>query len=256
MSYDFNTNTTAKLNFGAVASPSSSNPNSFAAWIQIDQVQGTRAIIECQNSSDNGDAPLLYMENGGQLSLFWSGSSFSQKRTPASTLTAASSTWVHVCATMDGNEATTGWVIYKNGSSVAGQTNQNGSTLDTSGGNTVIGGASYSNVGFNGRIAFPTVWENYELSAGEVAQLANGAHPHMIAPHAITLSPDLSVGAVDSISGATGTATRADLYAEEPPVFYPVWPESVTREAAAVGGATPKGVFGLPFNGPFGGALA
>ena len=237
MSYDFTGAAGTEILFdtpsGATLTPT--EPNSFSAWIQYD-VWGTSGIISALSDATSAGCLIYTAGTSGNrlLYMFWSGtSSYRQLGTVEDDMPAASATnWVHVAGSMDGTTTTGNWKLYINGAESLGSQSGSASTLKAADDDYYLGTYGYADSALNGRIAFPCMWSNYELTQQDVDTLQN-AHPYTVQPGKIVFAPELTTGAVDSISQATGTPTNATLDSRNPPIVYPVGPIYIPSAAAA-----------------------
>ena len=121
--------------------------------------------------------------------------------------------------------------IYINGvvASSAGGTGDGAGTADTLSGGVLVGGRSSAvDRNFNGRVAFPAIW-NRVLNSSDITFLAAGASPELV-PNGLLWAPPLTHQHYDRPGGKNGVLVAAPTVGSADPTSleYYARPEGVT----------------------------
>ena len=128
--------------------------------------------------------------------------------------------WQNYIVTWTGSLTASTINMYRNGSSLTQTGAQDGTgTVSSSDSHTIGGRESDDLRNIEGRIAEHGIWD-VVLSAGQIAMLADGYSPDMVAPESLISYTPLVRGLEDRITGASGTADGTTVY-EHPRIIRP-----------------------------------
>jgi len=154
---------------------SNDSPFSISAWINMDDA--TNFTIIGKNQSGANTSEWHFMVNADDkltLRLFDSEETSYIGRVYDTAITAQEGSWIHVVATYDATEASSGITLYLNGSAVDDADNENGSytSMHNTATDVYIGWEQYWNWYANGKIDNVMLFDK-ELSSAEVTALYN-----------------------------------------------------------------------------------
>jgi len=236
------TNTADTANYLLAGSaPVTDSPFSFACWASVDVTNNAgMGLMYAGNSGSGIDVMRLTCQGNVandpvriQLRNNVGDSNFAD-----STAGPTDATWFHAAGTSSATDTVRAYFNGGNSGSASGA--MASPSISESGIGMWRAGASISQA-LDGAIGHAAWWD-IELSAAQIATLAGGLHPYLMAPanlQGYLPMTGASAGAeVDLVSGISYAETGTMGQSGQPHVVvWPAWP-SVSRQAAAAGGLT------------------
>lgn len=229
-------------------------PCSIASWVYFVNGPGARECVFANEDSSTNPRLFVGVRATGHMFLY-TGNYYNSSSSSSWSM----GTWNHLAWTWAADNSIN---FYFNGSS-AGTASQAAGGNAGSGGCTLMGvrqgGTYYGGFDLNGHLAEFATWDDYVLTAAEVASLHKGFSPMLVAPEFLTCYPKLfgTGNCVDHVLGTSWTETGTVTEEVHPRVIMPVPIQVGLAEAAAppVGGHAGRLVNSIPLKTKVGGAL-
>lgn len=195
----------------ADGSPAAAGVVTMACWFRAANVTGRHGLIAIYDGANyiglaaGGDVasdPVLAVHYDGDEKYAATSSGYS------------ADTWHHAAAVLTYTGATTRRAYIDGGNDAANSDDQDDATLT----GLYLG---YAGSALTGAIAWPAIWAA-ELTATEIARLAQGWHPLRVRPGSLVFFRDLRLSVVSGLSDAIGFALTgpAESYGAEPPKLH------------------------------------
>jgi hypothetical protein len=219
MAYDFNGSNQSAT---ATSSPVTTEPLTIAAWFKSD-VNNARTVIvslgDTTGSGANAQPFWALVEDGtkaGDPICATAYSTLGSTNEATSTSGFVTGTWYHGCAVFTSLSRRT---IYLNGGSSATNTTALGSRVQSID-KTAIGclARSTNSAFYNGQIAEVGIW-NTDLTAAEIASLADGMTCDKVRPQSLVFYAPLVRDLIDVKGGLTITNNNTATVANHPRVY-------------------------------------
>lgn len=249
------------LSAGDVTFLDGAGPWSWSIPVKLDNITADQVIFEKSGGPSFVNTYVFIFDKAGPggndaWGVFFDGGSGNFRISDSNTALDAVGNWTYLSGGFE--NATNGLQLFKNGAETADSPTTNTSDMVNTVSDLLVG---KHEAGGDERFLFGTVgpltfWD-VKLNDGEHRALGAGFHPKLIRPSSIIRHYSfLDTNHVfdEMGSGDDFTVTNA-VKGEHPPLIWPSNSNVVQFPTPAVGGATPKGPFGHPFHGPFGGPI-
>lgn len=227
-------------------------PATVSAWAYPHDVGGDRTIWAEGDTASSTRYVAMLFDSGGELKAWLRDGG--TRYEPITVNTATTNAWNHCCAVY---KNATDQRVYLNGDTA--NRGQNTTNINWSGNvdDTAIGvlRISINYGGFDGELAHVAAW-NAELDEDEVVALSMGFSPLLVRPGSLVyyfpmlrdINDVMGTSTMTADPGGGFPAVNGDV---APAIFYPTTPQiGLAAAGAPPAGANPKGVFGLPVDGP------